>query len=620
MTTPLLRVALDFETYYDQEYSLRRMTTAEYIRDARFEPIGFGLSMGGLPASWFSGSVEYLSQVLARIPWGRVELVAHNAIFDGAILEWICGYKPAKYLCTMMGTRPYVAPAKGSTALGIVLPYLGLGQKGTEVHNAVGMHRADFSAEQLQRYGEYCCGDTNGTNAIAHWLDGKLPEVERDLIDLTIKKFTRPQLQIDTSVCVARVASLEAEREAALADPDLKALGVTRSTLTSRPKFAALLQARGVEPPTKVSPATEEETLAFSKQDLGFLELLTHDDPVVPKLVRTRLLFSSSQEQTRLQRFRAQAALTPDQWMAVPLLYYAAHTGRMGGFDSLNLQNLPRPDKKHPGREALRAALVAPPGQRVLAGDLSNIEARLVAALAGQANMVQRFAAGEDLYAWYASKLYGWAVNKKDHPDERFLGKEVILGCGYGLGYVKFHQRMALKGVSITEQGCKKAVYFYRELFDRIPGLWSHLEACLVRCTDPTHLSAWGPLTFCHERIVLPNGMAIWYPGLRIEPGQGLGYDHPRYGFKTLWGGHITENVCQALAKIILASAEVRIAKHGLRAALQVHDELVFVVPTTHVESCRLAVEKALTAPVPWMPTLPLACEVKYGQSYAEAK
>lgn len=630
MLGKLIDVGIDFETYYDSEYTLRKLTTAQYILDARFEAIGFSLLLGGALPVWFSGDRDYLARVLARIPWERVRCIAHNAIFDGSILEWQFGIQPAEYFCTMMGSRPYVAPYTGRMDLSSTLAHLQLGEKGDFVHRAQGKHRTDFSVDDLAAYGRYCCDDSVGSRRIFDHVTALMPEDERYLLDLTIKKFTRPLLRLDQNAIETRLAAIAAKKVTMLSG--LESRGITRTMINSRPKFAALLTSKGVTLPMKTSPTTGQPTFAFAKMDTEFIALQEHDDPEVRELVNARIFVASNMEEKRLQRLLDIALMTVDAMLPVPLLYYGAHPGRFSGLDSINLQNLPRkkmlPGTKTPDPESgwLRQSIVAPAGYTILAGDLANIEARIVATLAQCWELVDAFARGIDVYSDFASSQYGRKITKAD-VIERFVGKTCILGLGYGMGWAKLWKQLTLAKVIVPEKFAKDAVYGYRRKYKEIEELWKLLEAKLLACIDPRHMSTYGPVTFLHERIMLPNGMPIIYPGLKVSRNQsgntGLAFQgrHGKTSFdQHLWGGAITENIVQALARIILTRAEIRLARAGLKAVLQVHDELVYCVPIQHEAACRKAIAMAMTAPVDFMPRLPVAVEIFSGQSYGDCK
>lgn len=617
----MLNVTIDFETYYDTEHSLRKQMTAEYIRDPSFQVIGFSLSAGGEPPAWFSGDHEYLKSILAQVDWGKSRLVAHNAIFDGAILEWIFGFQPAKYMCTMMGSRPHIVPYTGSMSLREVAKYLSLGDKGTEVANHKGRRREAFTAEQLHAYGEYCKDDVTLCRGICDHLDGILPADEKDLIDLTIKKFTKPRLILEEGAMLDRGATLKTTKEKAL--ESVRALGATLTSIRSRPKFIEQLRSYGVNVPTKAtmdSKGNPKVTAALSKDDPEFLELLAHDDPRVRKLVAAKIEIGSTLEESRLARFRRLYHSQPGHLLPVPLLYYGAHPGRFSGMDGLNLQNLPRPKPKDPERAALRKSITAPPGYMLIAADFSNIEARIVATLAGQTDLIEAFRAGADVYSIFASKVYRRLINKKDHPIERFVGKTCILGLGYGMGPKKLRITLATADtqVLLTMKEATDATYLYRNTYERIPGLWAFLEQ-MVRdyVMAPSGLHTWGPITFAHERIILPNGMPIIYHGIHGDIASG---GNMKYGDKWLWGGTITENITQALARIVATRAELRLARAGLPTVHQAHDELIFCVPIEHVDVCEKVIARVMTDPVPWLPKLPIAVEIHHGPDYASCK
>ncbi len=629
----LIDVGIDFETYYDAEYSLKKMENAQYVMDERFESIGFSLKLPAQPARFYTGTYEQQKEILKTIPWDRVRVISHNARFDGSILEWRFGIRPAAYLCTMVGSRPHFVPQTGSASLESIGAFLRLQAKGTKVKEMSGKHRDDMGAEELREYGEYCVGDTIIATGIAEELSKILPEEEQQIIDATIKKYLRPRLMLDGKKLVQRIHELDAERDELLAYIQDK-YAVTPDQLKSRDKFAKVLMVFGVNLPMKLNPKGKQ-TYAFAKNDPGFKELLIHPDQTIRELCHAKLTMSSSLEQARLRRL-LDLHNTMGGMLPVPMVYYGAHTGRFSGDEKINLQNLPRVEwvkgTKKLKKGHLRFALIAPAGYSVVAADFSNIEARLVATLAGQMDLVEKFARGEDIYSWFASLIYGYPVNKKDHPLERFVGKTCILGLGYGMGYKKFLAKMLEEGIDMNEKEARRIVYLYRDTFPKIKECWDVLESLARKfMVSKSGMYVWKNLTFVHERIILPNGMPITYPDLAVGS-EGLFFRSRK--FKALseneelswedgnriWGGTFLENICQALARIIATGAETRLANINIPAALQVHDELVFCIPTVLVEKVVPAIESAMTNKVDWMPLLPIAVEVKYGASYGEAK
>jgi DNA polymerase len=622
MTAQLPPVTLDFETFYTKEYSLTKMSPVHYVFDPRFEVIGFAYAIGDGRPNWFSGTHDECKAKLETLQLDQRTVIAHNAMFDGSILEWQFGLRPLKYFCTMMGSRPFITPFTGSMSLAKGAEYLELPAKGNEVAKVIDKHRLDFTVRELEEYGKYCVNDVGICYSMYQFIMARMPDDEVDIVDLTIKKFVRGKLVLDRDkLLAAQEECADTEAKALLV---LSALGVSRTQVTSNPQFATLLRSYGVDPPEKMSPTVPGRVaFAFSKKDPGFLALRAHPNPKVQQLVEARLLLKSTIERTRVQQFIELEELTSR--LPVPLLYYGAHTGRFSGMMGINLQNLPR-------GSALRKSVVAPPGYKVISADLSAIEARITAVLAGQWDLVERFAQGIDVYSEFATELYGYPVS--DDPStftERFVGKMCILGLGFGMGPGKYCATMAGLGIPMSDEEAERTVKFYRSKYRCIPTLWRKMDACVAKMIELQNGLSWYGfpesqplLTFKQKQVILPNGMPIFYPKLSRD-----NLNHTQFEMhetaskvymKPIWGGSLTENVVQALARIIISRAELRLARAGLEAALQVHDELVYVVPEAAAPRVVDVVKRVLTDPVPWMPELPLACKVGVGDSYGETK
>lgn len=610
-------VTLDFETYYERgDYSLRNMSTQQYINDPRFQIIGVAASVNGGEPTWHS-SDSNIDTIAFLSSYGLEEkgtiTVAHNAMFDGAILEWQLKIKPWRYFCTMMGSRPYITPYTGKMSLASVAEYLEIGQKGGEVFGAHGKYRRDFSDGDLLRYAAYCINDVVLCWKIFRYLAPLLPEQEGTLLDLTIKKFTRPQLRLAPSVISSALEEEKVSKKEALVLCNLDSPDV----LMSNPKFAELLTNMGVDAPKKISATTGNTTWAFAKSDPQFMKLLTCGIPRVEALVAARLKWKSTINESRLERFKQVAASTKEKFLAVPLLYYGAHPGRFSGLDKLNLQNLGR-------KSALRRAIIAPPGYKVVAGDLSQIEARITAALAGQMDLVKLFAyydnlgdSDRDVYCEFGDIIYNRTITKANET-ERFVAKTGVLQLGYQAGSQKFYESMKSFGIEdIDFNDAEAVVTAYRTTYARIPALWASMEHLKQSMMSGANYKI-GPVHSLKDRIKLPNGMYLTYPEL-INAGGRYKYKGGRE-WKDIYGGKLTENVVQALARIVMTTAELRLAKAGVRCALSVHDELVYVIKDEQVDVFVPALRKALTARVSWMPELPVNCTIGVANNYGEAK
>jgi DNA polymerase I-like protein with 3'-5' exonuclease and polymerase domains len=309
-------ITLDFETFYDRTFSLSKMTTEEYIRDELFEVIGVGVKVNDGETQWFSGTVKKTSEFLDQFDWANSIAVAHNAMFDMAILNWHFDIRPKMIADTLSILRAVDGPDAGNSLAKAAERY-GLGKKGDEVINALGKGRLDFTPDELERYGEYCKNDVELTYQLFQRVAPLVPKLEAKLIDLTIRMFSEPVLELDKCVLEDHLVSVRQKKEKLMA-----AVEADKSVLMSNPQLAALLQQMKVVPPTKISPTTGKTTWAFGKTDEGFKALLDHPNPKVQAIVAARMGVKSTLEETRTERF---IGIADRGTLPVPLRYYAAH-------------------------------------------------------------------------------------------------------------------------------------------------------------------------------------------------------------------------------------------------------------------------------------------------------
>jgi DNA polymerase len=603
-------ITIDFETYYDRDFSLSKMTTEEYIRSELFETIGVAVRVNDGETQWFSGTEKETWTFLQKFDWVNSIALAHNAVFDMAILNWRYGISPKKIADTLSMARAIHGTEVGGS-LGALVQHYQLGEKGTEVINALGKRRIDFSDDDLSRYAGYCINDVNLTYGLFGCLAPNFPVAELNLIDLTVRMFTEPVLELDTGVLHRHLNNVQ-ESKARL----MEGIDESKDMLMSNPQFAELLRAQGVEPPMKISPTTGKETYAFSKTDEEFKALLEHEKETVQALVAARLGVKSTIEETRTQRF---IEIAGRGTMPIPLRYYAAHTGRWGGDDKVNMQNLPR-------SSPLKRAILAPQGYMMIDSDSSQIEARTLAWLAEQNDLVEAFDRGEDVYKIMASAIYGKDINDIT-KDERFVGKTTILGAGYGMGAKKFRSQLKTFNVDMPQEECERIISVYRQTYPMIPMLWREAgNALLAIANDQSApLGRSGVLDVVGAKgIRLPNGLYIKYPNLRRwtnESGkEELVYDTKKGKAvipNRIYGGKVIENVCQALARIAIGEQMLLIAKK-YRVVMTVHDAIACIVPTAETETAREFVEIAMRIRPKWAPDLPLNCESGAGRSYGD--
>ena len=594
-------ITLDFETYYSREFSLTKVTTEEYVRSDLFETIGVAVKENDNDAVWFSGTHDEISDFLNGFDWTNSFALAHNAMFDAAILTWRFGIKPMAWLDTLSMARSTDGLEAGNSLAKLVGRY-NLGAKGTEVLDALDKRRADFSSHDLAAYGKYCINDVDLTYKLFHILVQRFSLSELQLISLTIKMFSEPVLQLDTPLLEQHLMQVQARKEKLLAQ-----CVANKETLMSNPKLAELLIKMGVEPPMKISPANGKDTYAFAKNDEEFKALAEHPDERVQAIVAARLGTKSTLEETRTLRF---IGISMRGRMPVPLRYYAAHTGRWGGDDKLNLQNLPR-------KSLLKDSIIAPKGHVLIDADSSQIEARIVAWLSGQNDLVDAFERKEDVYKIMASAIYGKDESEIE-ANERFVGKTTILGAGYGMGHTKFGIQLKTFGVEIADEEASRIIAVYRQTYPHIPKLWKEANNSLeaLRQNKTTAIGHQPQaLSVTASGFLLPSGLYLNYKDLQ-EAEDGYTYASRRGRIK-IYGGKVVENVCQALARCVIGEQMLKIAQR-YKVALTVHDAVMAVVKEEEKDEAVAYIQECMTWRPSWALTLPLACEIGVGKSYGE--
>ncbi len=623
-------VTIDFETYYDKEFSLSKMTTESYIRDPRFEVIGVGVKVNDHQTDFYSG--DNVGRFLNSLDYSKRAILCHHTAFDGFILSHHFGIKPRFWLDTLSMARPKHSITVGGS-LKALTDYYSIGVKGDEVINALGKRRADFTADELARYASYCCNDVEITYKLFMELRRGFPASELRIIDQTLRMFVEPQLVLNKPLLEKHLENV-INKKASL----VEALGLdctedeAKKMLMSNQLFANYLESCGVSAPLKTSPATGKATYAFSKTDRGFTDLLEHPDERVQAAAAARLGVKSTLEETRTRSLIGVAERGP---LPILLNYYGAHTGRFSGGDKMNLQNLPRSG-------ALRRSLCAPEGKMLIACDSAQIEARVVAWVAQQNDLLDAFREKRDVYSEFATEVYGRKVTKADKI-ERFVGKTCVLGLGYGMGADKFKATLAIGQaglrVNIELDEAKRIVQLYRSKNHKIASFWNRCNTALTHLVskrDFALVEHTPAIELIDDGIKLPNGLAIRYP-LLTNANDGyayaadarvyreavkdrvLGKDLNTDKFIRVYGGKVTENLVQALARIVVAEQMIKIGER-YKVVLQVHDEVVILCDKEEVDEAKAYMLEVMSTPPTWAPDLPVACEADHGENYGECK
>lgn len=609
-------ITLDFETYYDQDYSLRKLTTAEYIQDDRFKIHMVGIKHGDFMTSIYCEEAE-IAEALYAIDWDNTQLICQNTHFDGFILAEHFSIYPAVYADTRSMSQALYVGEQSHSLAAIADRLFSDWKKGGELADSKGVET--LTGDLLVSISEYCTNDVELTYAAYKDMVEYMPPAELELINLTARMFCQPQLFLDTQRAASSLCDIQDYKSGII-----KKSGLPKTKLSSNPQFAAWIVEQGLTPPKKVSPTTGKETWALGKNDLGFQKLIA-ENPQHQAIWEARLEAKSTIAEKRTERFIKHAEVNGGR-MPVPLNYYGAHTGRFSGRDKINFQNLQR------GSE-LRKCLIAPEGYQLVVVDSSNIEARMLAWLADQEDLLKIFRDGGDVYCDMASKIYGFPVNKKDHPTERFVGKTAILGLGYGMSANKFQMTLSTGAmgprVDMTDTDAKLVVNTYRESNAKIVALWREMDRAIKEMIEPSFLfKAAGLLPVSQNRIKLPSGLYLRYPRLRynISPDYNdYGYSRPDivYGeANRIYGGKLTENVIQALARIVVCDQMLEIDRAcqevGGSVVLTVHDEVVAAVPDAYVEEMFDLAISAMRTPPAWAADLPLDAEGGYAKEYSK--
>ena len=653
MNSPYQQIlVIDFETRWDRkEYTLSKMTTEQYIRDPRFKAFGCCIKTYDVPGIvWVTH--KDLADTFNAIDWSTTAVLAHNAQFDVAILSYVYGHQPCFIFDSLSMARALRGVEVGNSLAKLANEF-GLPPKGQAVHSTDGLEELTHEIEF--ELAEYCKHDTFLCEEVFKRLIEGYPAKELRLIDLTLKMFTNPVLELDKEML--REALVE---ESIKRTELLNRLGIEEATLASNDKFASVLSGMGIAPPKKISKTTGKEALALAKNDAHFQALLNSDNEDVALLCEARLAVKSTLERTRAQRF---LDISERGRLPVPLNYYGAHTGRWSASkgSGLNLQNLKR-------GSFLRKSIQAPAGYSLVVCDLAQIEPRVLAWMCDYTDLLEIFASGKDAYAQFGAQMFGIpGLSKDSHPDLRQSAKSALLGCGYGLGWASFAAQLLtgflgapptrydkafakqlgvgaefvnefisyqpylerMKDIphTCTEPeltvhcvSAKKIIDKYRDAAQPVKTFWEMCDALIKRSLVEGKPYTHKCLTFEKERIVLPSGLALRYPqlsGVADEKGRiqwTYGDDK-----KKLYGGKLTENIVQAVARCVMTDGMLRIQKQ-YPCVLTVHDEVVALVPESEADDAENWVLAQMTMVPKYMPGIPLGAEAGHAKRYGDAK
>jgi hypothetical protein len=596
-------LTLDFETFFSDDYTLKKMTTEAYVRDERFEALGVGVRTSQGDSFW--APQEDVARVLSEFDLAHSAILAHHAHFDGLILSHHYGIKP-KFIYDTLSMARLQLGNHVSVGLESLARHYGLDAKSVPYERFRGKRWADIDPVLRRDLGNGCLHDIELTWNVFQRLSVGFPQSEYQTINLAVRAFTEPKLVGDTAEFGA-VWSHEQKYKADLC----RELGVTLKDLGSNEVFANLLRAEGIEPEYK--QGKNEMIYAFASTD-SFMQdyLLQHEDERILMLAEARIAAKSTMDSSRSARL---GWMSTRGAMCVYLAPFAAHTTRFGGGDKSNYQNMKR-------GSPLRKAHKAPVGYTIVKADRSQDECRKLNVLAGQWDVVERFANGVDPYVGIASKFYGRTITKND-PAERGVGKQLELSCGYGAGGPTI-KRTAKRGtygppVELTDQQGLDARDLYRATHQEVVGYWKQASRMIAALGGTNHRIEWGPMIVDSNVIWLPGAVPIWYHDLHYhtsDSGEQYWRYRDRKGWAKLYGGKLVENIVQALSAVDMRETLIRVFNRtGISYATQEHDAAVWIVPDDLVAPFTQIVQTEMTRAPTWLPDIPLACEITTGRT-----
>lgn len=684
-------VSLDFETYYDTDYTLAKMSTSEYIRDPRFKAHMVGIKIG-------RGKTKVVPHAkikaeLKKINWATHGLLCHNIQFDGFILSHHYGIVPAHYYCTLSMARGLHSNEIGAGLDEVAKFYGGQGKIEGALENTKGV--LDLPPPLYKRTAEYCAQDVDEMFDIFKKMHDVYPADEMRLIHMTARMFCDPTLLVDLprvqrelereiarreeimfaainprdyeedEAELKKILKTRAERELTGLERDML---IVKRVVGSNERFVQLLLDTGMSEcdiPRKISKAwmakptaqrndEDKWSYAFAKDDLEFINLpekvwdlfpeLNRENPGdvmratalqqrLQGLVDVRIAVKSTTNITRAARFLE--AGRDGMRLPVGYAYYRAHTGRFGGNNKMNMQNLTR------GGE-LRMSIIAPPNHQICVADSGQIEARVNGWLWDQDDLLDAFrnsdtwdkskgvARGDqrDAYCRFADDIYGREITTDDKL-ERFVGKVCVLGLGYQMGAAKLQMTLA-KGalggppVFFPLEQCRHIINTYRRRNHRIANGWKICERIIEDMAagrEGSHKCiSWGATEDGVGFVLLPNGMKLKYPDLRKARGD-KDWDEWTYQSgdmrKKIYGGLLCENIVQALARIIVMTQMLWIDKK-YRVVMTTHDEVVTLPKKAQAAKCYEYMHKCMTTPLPWCLDIPLAAEGGWADNYSK--
>jgi len=651
---------LDFETYFDSEYHLgkgkKALSIVEYVTDGRFRFTGLGVQFNDNESRFISG--PYVPYMIRRLQekFGKAlhncTLVAKNNKFDCLILVEKFNIFPPYTIDIEDLSRYY--DSRMSQKLNDLCKLFKLPAKG-DTKQFKGLYWETMTPEQRQAMKEYCLGDIKNEKSLLEILLSMVdnPGVELDLARHTLNLYLRPILNLD----IEQATQIAADMDKVLSEDLAKVPWVLKYRTKAKSNIPKIMRAKKIFPQILKDVLPEGEIVpmkqgknemipATAQNDVAFQYLLAHEDEKVRLLCRAKAACSSwPLHQSKVRRMITQPACS-NGLIRMPLKYYGAHTGRWsgtGGWNPMNLGGKGRGRPIHPLIAQVRGTLVAPDGYTLVIVDSAQIEARELAWVAHQDDLLKGFADGEDIYSVFATELFQAKVWKPTEEEKktpegqtadirRGFGKDAILGCGYGMGANTFFDRCrqndTLRPLFDVEKYdwdfINRLIKIYRSKYANIPAFWTEIEKCFRWPTKYSKerttykITETAELVFYRKgsttKMQLPSGRVMNYRFATVSPKD----DSIKYLHGHLWGGSITENLIQAMCRCLLGYWWLACEAAGIKIVLQSYDELVGCVPKETAKKDLQTMIDIMCSGPEWSQGLPLAAEGMISERYCK--
>ncbi len=580
----MFTAAVDFETFYSDKVGVEEQGIMNYVRHPDFDAYlvtvvtDTGIIWSGHPHDfdWHSISGK---------DW---QWLHHNASFDEAVLEFLreCGCIPSDALPHVTHcTADLCAYNSGPRALAKAIKFFFGHVISKSVRDAMkGKRWCDMTPEFQREAVSYAIGDSVWCLKLWQLLGPRWPDVERELSRHT-RRMGWEGVPFDTEALDRHIPNLQGQVFEAGRQLPWYEDGMSKPL--SPTALAAQCRAVGIVPPSSLAKDSVE--------CIQWMEKYGEQYPWV-KAMQTYRSGNALLEKLLAMRSR----VMPSNWLNFGMLYFGATTtGRWSGAGGVNMQNLAA---QLMFGINVRGLIKAPPGYKFINADLSQIEPRCLRWTTQNQPMLDALRSGMAIYEAHARASMGWkgGVLKKEDAQLYKLAKIRELGLGYGAGAEKFVAMAQGYDVSLTLAEATAIVQSYRASNKDVTGLWADMERAFGR-------AALSKTTF---EVELPSGRIMRY--FKPTLTSGLTSESVHQGNmmrRTWWGGSLTENLIQAMAREVFARQVLKVHKLGLPVLFHVHDELTCLCHENDADDALQAVLEVMREPPDFMSDLPLDAE-----------